>query len=645
MMTILAEGAVEISTLAKVLPIVVIGIYLAVVLYIGIFAFRRGKTTGEDFFLASRSIGPIVFFLSLFATNMTSVAILGSSGLAYKQGIGIFGMMATISALIIPLSLFVIGTRLWAIGKKHGHMTQVAFFRDRWECSTIGTVVFALSAVMLLPYLIVSIIGGGTILETLSHNVIPFWLGGAIVALVVMGNVFFGGLRGAVWVNVFQTLLFLAFGGIALLVIGSGLKGGFSTTVHEIISSPRMSFLMTREEGRISQFTFLSYCFIPLSSIMFPHMAIMCFTAKKVTAFKKTVILYPLCIMAIWLPCVFLGGIGGSQPEIGTKIVATSEEIRPWLIDPKSGAEPKLILAMKYATVPGAKALAEKAEAGISPEEFAAELLPIRQKMDKVLDAQALAAKTQPAASVAATGSQPANPNAAFGAEYGRLAAANSDSVLLHLLDKYAPAWLAGLLAAGIISAVMGSDCHQILALSTMFSKDIFEYYGGRKKVGEKATVFFGRAFIVVANSIAYIIALGKPAIFETAVKYAFSGFASLAPVMVAALFWKRSTKYGALASALWVALCLSLQRLAEMNFGKDTTIWQLGDVKVLAMNKIGNLSIAGFMPVVPMVLGSCVCVVIGSLLTKPPSRATIEKYFDTSTTKEPTGRPVETAA
>ena len=53
--------------LTQWLPAIVIFIYLAIVLYIGIFAFRRGKETGEDFFLASRSVGGIVFFLSLFA--------------------------------------------------------------------------------------------------------------------------------------------------------------------------------------------------------------------------------------------------------------------------------------------------------------------------------------------------------------------------------------------------------------------------------------------------------------------------------------------------------------------------------------------------------------------------------------------------
>src|SRR5258708_34302448 len=104
------------------LPAIVIFVYLAVVLYIGVFAFRRGKETGEDFFLASRSIGSIVFFLSLFATNMTAFAILGSSGASYRQGVGIFGMMATSSCLVIPLTPFFIGHRLWAPGKRFGHL-------------------------------------------------------------------------------------------------------------------------------------------------------------------------------------------------------------------------------------------------------------------------------------------------------------------------------------------------------------------------------------------------------------------------------------------------------------------------------------------------------------------------------------------
>src|SRR5205085_7772608 len=134
----------------------------------------------EDFFLASRSIGSVVFFLSIFATNMTAFAILGSSGMAYKRGIGVFGLMASSSAFIIPLTIFLIGTRLWALGKRFGYQTQVQFFRDRWECSGIGTAIFGLSAIMLVPYMIVSIMGGGTVLHEISNSVIPYALGCAI---------------------------------------------------------------------------------------------------------------------------------------------------------------------------------------------------------------------------------------------------------------------------------------------------------------------------------------------------------------------------------------------------------------------------------------------------------------------------------
>src|SRR5690348_9995264 len=101
------------------IPALFVFAYLAIDIYIGIFAFRRPHPGGaEDFFLASRSLGPLVFLLSLFGTNMTAFTILGSSGHAFHNGVVTFGLMASSSALVIPLTLFVIGTRIWALGKK-----------------------------------------------------------------------------------------------------------------------------------------------------------------------------------------------------------------------------------------------------------------------------------------------------------------------------------------------------------------------------------------------------------------------------------------------------------------------------------------------------------------------------------------------
>jgi solute:Na+ symporter, SSS family len=533
-----------------VIPTLFVFAYLAIVIYIGVFAFRRkiGEHPAEDYFLANRSLGQAVFLLSLFGTNMTAFAILGSSGHAFSNGIVTYGLMASSSALIVPLSLFLIGTRVWAMGKRHGFITPVQLFRDRWECGHIGTVIFVVQAAMLVPYIIIGVMGGGTALYAISGGRIQFWIGGAIVAMVVMTYVFFGGMRGTAWVNAFQTTLFLIFGAIALIVIGAGM-GGFDRAVDELLSSPSTATLLTRE--RISPLFFFSYTFIPLSSINFPHIIIFCLTARRIQHFKRTVILYPVCMLAIWLPAVFLGVVANRAtevPAIQTKLESRQE-------------------------------LATQGQA----------LTPERRSELR--------------------------------------ASASGDDVLLRLLEHYAPLWLAGLLGAGIMAAVMASDS-QILALSTMFSEDVFAYYEGKERFGETAQVVTGRIFVIVLTLIAYAIALQFPQpIFDLAVQYAFSGYSALMPLLVGALFWRRSTKWGALASALWAAGSVIAVAVFQTIVTTPGVVWSIGGVDVLERTP-GGTAIFGFLPVVPMVIVSALLMIFISLITKRPGEKTLTRYF-----------------
>jgi len=538
------------------IPAVVVFAYLAVVLYIGIFAFRKSRrsSNAEDYFLAGRSLGPAVFLLSLFGANMTAFSILGASGHAFANGIVTFGLMASSSALIIPLCFFVIGTRLWALGKRHGFMTPVQMFRDRWECAHIGTLIFAVQAVLLIPYIIIAVMGGGTTLRTVSGGLIPFWIGGAVVSLVVMGYVFFGGMRGTAWVNTFQTVLFLMFGAIAVTVIGAGM-GGFRSAMETIMASPSAP-LLTRE--RISPLYFFSYTFIPLSSIAFPHIGIFCLTARKLGHFKKTIILYPLCMLAIWLPSVFLGVVANqasSVPAIGAKL-----EARAQLATPASTLTP---------------------------------------------------------------------------ADRDRLRAqAGGDDVILRLVEGYAPLWLASLLGAAVMAAVMASDS-QILALSTMFTEDVFAFYGGKKRFGQAMQVKTGRMFIVLFTMVAYVIALRMPqSIFDLATQYAFAGYSALAPLLVAALFWKGSTKWGAFASTLWTAAAVlgvaTLQSVVPPPPpGVAVTILSFGGMDVITRVTTGTL-VLGLLPVVPMTIISALLMIVVSSLTpgSRPGAGTLSKYF-----------------
>jgi SSS family solute:Na+ symporter len=319
-------------------------------------------------------------------------------------------------------------------------------------------------------------------------------------------------------------------------------------------SSPALATLLTRE--RISPLYFFSYTFIPLSAIAFPHILIFCLTARKMAQFKKTVIFYPVCIMAIWLPCVFLGVMANRVSDV--------PQIR-------AKQEARRVLATQGRTM--------------APE--------AREELREQ---------------------------------------SSGDDVILRLLERFAPLWLAGLLGAGIMAAVMASDS-QILALSTMFTEDVFAYYGGKSRFGEAVQVLTGRVFVIILTLLAYAVALRAPeTIFELAIQYAFSGFASLSPLLVGALFWRGSTKWGALSVTIWTALAVVAVAIFQAVVaapapGPPTLIYSLGGLDVLARTP-GGTAVFGFMPVVPMVIVSSVLMVVVSLITSKPKQTTIAKYF-----------------
>jgi Na+/proline symporter len=165
-----------------------------------------------------------------------------------------------------------------------------------------------------------------------------------------------------------------------------------------------------------------------------------------------------------------------------------------------------------------------------------------------------------------------------------------------------------------------------------MFTEDVFAHYEGRARFGEAAQVHMGRAFVVILTLLAYAVALRAPAsIFSLAVQYAFTGFAALSPLLVAALFWRGSTKWGALASTLWVVVGVAavgvFQAVVPAPPGPPTVVWSLGGREVLSRTA-GGTSVLGFMPVVPMVLVSALLMAVVSALTPKPSRTTLARYF-----------------
>ena len=246
----------------------VIFIYLGIVLLIGVFSNRLFRGTGEDYFVASRTIGPFILLMSLFGTHMTAFALLGSSGEAYHAGVGIFGLMASAGAIVVPTVFLFIAPRLWQIGKRYGYLTQIQYFRARWDSNALGLLLFIVLIGFMIPYLLIGVMGGAITMYNITGGQIPQWFGGLLVCMVIFTYVSFGGLRGTAWVNTFQTLVFMILGAITYFIVVDKF-GGIGSAMETLAkSNPE---LLIRGE-KLNPLKFFSYIFIPLSVGMFPHM-------------------------------------------------------------------------------------------------------------------------------------------------------------------------------------------------------------------------------------------------------------------------------------------------------------------------------------------------------------------------------------
>lgn len=291
--------------------VIIIAGYLSLLIVLGVISKYFFRGTSVDYFVASHSIGPFLLLMSVFGTTMTAFALVGSTGEAFEKGIGVYGMMASWSGLIHSAVFFIVGIKLWAYGKKYGYVTQVQYFRDRFESNSLGFLLFPVLVFLVIPYLITGIMGAGSVMRAVTAGSfmdlfpetgggIPSWLTGLVICVVVLTYVFLGGLRAAVWANTFQTIVFMVMGCITFMIISDRL-GGISAA-SQMVQPEKL----VRGEG-ISHLHFLTYCFIPLSVGMFPHLFQHWLTAKTAKTFRLTVIAHPIFIMIVWAPCILIG--------------------------------------------------------------------------------------------------------------------------------------------------------------------------------------------------------------------------------------------------------------------------------------------------------------------------------------------------
>lgn len=185
------------------------------------------------------------------------------------------------------------------------------------------------------------------------------------------------------------------------------------------------------------------------------------------------------------------------------------------------------------------------------------------------------------------------------------------------LLSKHGclAAIVAGIVLSGILAATMSTADSQLLAASSSISQNFFRGIIC-KKASDKTAMWVARGTVILIAIISVIIAANPDSSIFGIVSFAWAGFgAAFGPVMLFALFWKRSNLWGALAGMI--------------SGGTMVFIWKF------LLKPLGG--VWGIYELLPAFIVACIFIVVVSLLTPPPSKE-ITDTFDLAASKEPLG-------
>lgn len=560
--------------------LIVIACYLSLLVLLGFLSNRLFRGTSKDYFVASHSIGPFLLLMSVFGTTMTAFALVGSTGKSFERGIGTYGLMASISGLVHAAIFFLIGIKLWAFGKKHGYLTQIQFFRDRFDSDKLGYLLFPILVLLVVPYLLIGIIGAGKTIEPVTAGAfpalftspsatpwlggIPPWLTGLVVCLVVLSYVFMGGSRGAAFANAFQTIVFMVMGLVAFVFIIKALGG--------VENTGKIPARISEQSTVVQDYRFDK----KLASVVAndPPKVI----GRVVSSEGENIV--------------------DQQPHLWRE--ATRVEFKKK--NPQTGELFPFERELGFSFITFVTYLFIPLSVGMFPHLFQHWLTAKSAKsfrLTVIAHPLCIMIVWVPCVLVGvwASGVLPPGipPPAVLSAMLNLLV---GDPILI------------GLLTAGVLAAIMSSLDSQFLCLGTIFTNDIVIHRAGKKKYSDNQIISIARIFIVCIVGLTYFLAmLAKDAnVFDLAI-WCFSGFSALFPLVFAALYWKRATKQGAVASIL-AAVFTWFYYFHLSGYGGEYLVGP------------------GVVPAAICFLASSVAMVLVSLLTEPPSSETLAKFF-----------------
>ncbi len=310
-------------------PYLILGsilVYLVITVWIA-YRWRSEKATEEDFYVAGRSVGYIPNSFSIVATVMSGGIYLGTVGWFYLKGVSFIGYGFAYAFMVFPL--WYIGKRLWPVGKAFNYSTSQDFYGDFYQSEllrllgAVGTIIF------LVPYFASNAVALGTVLERFAG--IPYIWGVIILLVVGVGYTLYGGMRAVIYTDVFQGVISLTFGVIAVFAL-LYLAGGFGKVVEAL---PAEMTHFSTDAVTIGLF-FGWFIFMASHPLTMGDRMTRMYTIRSLDDFRRNVVLVGFLLLLMTLIFAILGMtsrvFAGPGLNMDQAILVTLQNQAPWLM-------------------------------------------------------------------------------------------------------------------------------------------------------------------------------------------------------------------------------------------------------------------------------------------------------------------------
>ncbi|MFS0783281.1 sodium:solute symporter family protein [Bacillus sp. 1P06AnD] len=317
------------------LPLLIIGLFLLLALYLGIRSTKGRDMDMEQWAVGGRGFGTFFVFFLIAGEVYTTFTFLGGSGWAYTRGAAAYYVPAYIFLAYI-LSYW-LAPKIWRYCKDHQLISQPDFFASKYDSKGLGMLAAIVGCIALVPYVVIQFRGLGIIVSQASYgSITPEWAS-AIGAVVVTVYIMVSGIHGSAWTSVLKDFM------IVLVVLFLGIYipmhyfGGIRP-LFESIESFKPEMLTLPSEGFSPSWFISTVLFSAIGFYIMPTSFMVILSAKNERNLRKNAITLPIyTIMLLFI--FFIGfsavtiipGLKGADGDLALLKLAI-QTFDPWVI-------------------------------------------------------------------------------------------------------------------------------------------------------------------------------------------------------------------------------------------------------------------------------------------------------------------------